>query len=38
VVFLGSVASHRIPFRAVRVFAALVFAALGVAALLGISS
>jgi putative Ca2+/H+ antiporter (TMEM165/GDT1 family) len=38
VVFLGSAASHRIPFRAVRVFAALVFAALGVAALLGVGA
>jgi putative Ca2+/H+ antiporter (TMEM165/GDT1 family) len=36
VVFLGSAASHRIPFRAVRVVAALLFAALGVAALLGV--
>jgi len=35
VVFLGSAASHRIPFRAVRVVAALAFGALGVAALLG---
>ena len=36
VVFLGSAAAHRIPFRAVRIFAALLFAALGAAALLGI--
>lgn len=36
VVFLGSAASHRIPFRAVRIFASLLFAAMGVAALLGI--
>jgi len=36
VVLLGSAASHRIPFRAVRIVAALLFAALGAAALLGI--
>jgi Ca2+/H+ antiporter, TMEM165/GDT1 family len=35
VVLMGSAASHRIPFRAVRIVAALMFAALGVAALLG---
>jgi putative Ca2+/H+ antiporter (TMEM165/GDT1 family) len=34
VVFLGNVAAHRIPFRAVRIVAALIFAALGVFALL----
>ena len=38
VVYLGSAASHRIPFRAVRVVTALLFAALGVAALLGVGS
>jgi putative Ca2+/H+ antiporter (TMEM165/GDT1 family) len=38
VVFLGSAASHRIPFRAVRIVAALLFAVLGVAALLGIGA
>jgi len=35
VVFLGSAASHRIPFRAVRIVAALLFVALGLAALFG---
>ena len=35
VVYLGSAASHRIPFRAVRIVAALLFAVLGAAALLG---
>jgi putative Ca2+/H+ antiporter (TMEM165/GDT1 family) len=35
VVFLGSVAAHRIPFKLVRVIAAIVFAVLGVAALAG---
>jgi putative Ca2+/H+ antiporter (TMEM165/GDT1 family) len=35
VVFLGSVASRRIPFRLVRTVAALLFAVLGVAALFG---
>jgi putative Ca2+/H+ antiporter (TMEM165/GDT1 family) len=35
VVFLGNVASHRIPFKAVRIAAALIFAALGVYALVG---
>jgi putative Ca2+/H+ antiporter (TMEM165/GDT1 family) len=34
-VFLGHLASERIPLRAVRIVAALVFAALGVATLLG---
>ena len=38
VVYLGSAASHRIPFRAVRIATALLFAALGVAALLGIGT
>lgn len=38
VVFLGSAASHRIPFALVRVIAALLFAALGVAALLGVGA
>ena len=38
VVFLGSAASHRIPFALVRVVAALLFAALGVAALLGVGA
>ena len=38
VVFLGSAASHRIPFRAVRIVAALLFAVLGVAALLGVGA
>lgn len=38
VVFLGSTASHRIPFRAVRICASILFAAMGVAALLGIGS
>ena len=38
VVYLGSAASHRIPFRAVRIVAALSFAVLGVAALLGIGA
>ena|SRR6476469_7835532 len=36
VVFLGSAASHRIPFKVVRTVAAVMFAALGVAALLGV--
>ncbi len=36
-VFLGHVASGRIPFKAVRIVAALVFAALGVATLLSAS-
>ncbi len=35
VVIVGSVASHRIPFGLVRVIAALLFAAMGTAALLG---
>jgi len=35
VVYLGSAASHRIPFRAVRIVAALLFAVLGMAALSG---
>jgi putative Ca2+/H+ antiporter (TMEM165/GDT1 family) len=34
VVFVGSAAAHRIPFRAVRIIAALLFAVLGVAAIL----
>jgi len=38
VVFLGSAASHRIPFRAVRIIASFLFAAMGVAALLGIGN
>ena len=38
VVFLGSAASQRIPFRTVRLIAALLFAVLGSAALLGIGS
>ena len=38
VVFVGSAASHRIPFKLVRVIAALLFAALGVAALLGVGT
>lgn len=38
VVYLGSAASHRIPFRAVRAITALLFAVLGVLALLGIGS
>ena len=38
VVFLGSVASRRIPFRLVRTVAALLFAVLGVAALLGVGA
>jgi putative Ca2+/H+ antiporter (TMEM165/GDT1 family) len=38
VVYLGSAASHRIPFRAVRIVAALLFAVLGVAALLGVGA
>jgi len=38
VVFLGSAASHRIPFRAVRIIAALLFAVLGAAALLGVAA
>jgi putative Ca2+/H+ antiporter (TMEM165/GDT1 family) len=38
VVFLGSFAAHRIPFRAVRSIAALLFALLGAAALLGIGA
>lgn len=38
VVFLGSAVSHRIPFRAVRIVAALLFAVLGVAALLGLGA
>jgi Ca2+/H+ antiporter, TMEM165/GDT1 family len=37
-VFLGQMASHRIPFRAVRIVAALLFAVLGVATLLGAGS
>jgi putative Ca2+/H+ antiporter (TMEM165/GDT1 family) len=36
VVYMGSMAAHRIPFRAVRVVAALLFAGLGVAALMGV--
>jgi putative Ca2+/H+ antiporter (TMEM165/GDT1 family) len=35
VVYMGSMAAHRIPFRAVRMVTALLFAALGIAALLG---
>ena len=35
VVYISKLASHRIPFRAVRTATALLFAALGVAALLG---
>jgi Ca2+/H+ antiporter, TMEM165/GDT1 family len=38
VVYMGNMAAHRIPFRAVRMAAALLFAALGVAALLGVGS
>jgi putative Ca2+/H+ antiporter (TMEM165/GDT1 family) len=38
VVFLGSAASKRIPFKLVRAIAALLFAVLGVAALLGIGA
>ena len=38
VVFLGSAASQRIPFGSVRLIAALMFAALGAAALLGIGA
>ncbi len=38
VVFLGSAASHRIPFGLVRGIAALLFAAPGVAALLGVGA
>jgi len=38
VVFLGSAASQRIPFRTVRLIAAVLFAALGAAALLGIGA
>ena len=38
VVLMGSAAAHRIPFRAVRIVAALMFAALGAAALLGVGS
>ena len=38
VVLMGSAASHRIPFRAVRMVAALLFAVLGAAALLGVGS
>ncbi len=38
VVYLGSAASHRIPFRAVRIVAALLFVALGIAALLGVGA
>jgi putative Ca2+/H+ antiporter (TMEM165/GDT1 family) len=38
VVFLGSAAAHRIPFRAVRIIAALLFAVLGAAALLGVGA
>ena len=38
VVFLGSSASRRIPFRLVRTVAALLFAVLGVAALLGVGA
>jgi len=38
VVFLGSAASQRIPFRTVRLIAAVLFAALGAAALLGIDA
>ena len=38
VVFLGSAASHRIPFALVRAIAALLFAVLGVAALLGVGA
>lgn len=38
VVLLGNAASHRIPFRAVRIVAALLFAALGIAALLGVGA
>ena len=36
VVYLGSAAAHRIPFRAVRIVAALLFAVLGVLALGGV--
>lgn len=35
VVFFGSAAAHRIPFRAVRIVTAVLFAVFGVAALLG---
>ena len=38
VVFFGSAASQRIPFKAVRIVAALLFAVLGVAALLGVGA
>ena len=38
VVLLGAAASHRIPFRAVRIVASLLFALLGAAALLGIGA
>jgi putative Ca2+/H+ antiporter (TMEM165/GDT1 family) len=38
VVFFGSAAAHRIPFRTVRLVTALLFAALGVAALLGVGT
>jgi putative Ca2+/H+ antiporter (TMEM165/GDT1 family) len=38
VVYMGKAASHRIPFRAVRTVTALLFAALGVAALSGVGS
>jgi putative Ca2+/H+ antiporter (TMEM165/GDT1 family) len=38
VVFLGSAASHRIPFTLVRVIAASLFAVLGVAALVGVGA
>jgi putative Ca2+/H+ antiporter (TMEM165/GDT1 family) len=38
VVLLGSAASQRIPFKLVRAIAALLFAALGVAALLGVGA
>ncbi len=38
VVYFGSAASHRIPFRAVRIVAALLFVALGIAALLGVGA
>ena len=38
VVFFGSAAAHRIPFRTVRLVTALLFAVLGAAALLGIGA
>ena len=38
VVLLGSAAAHRIPFALVRVIAAMLFAALGVAALMGVGA